>query len=399
MIYLKLRGRVTMNLYRKIIDIQIKLMLLTSCILLLALLAFSHVSASEPIRVLSETVINQFPDGILFSLSVESDLEIQEIDIVYSTAYGSGYNHMDFQRGKNVNASFFLRTKSGGEHQSFFTPPGAVIIYHFEIFDGKILYKTNEKHFVYLDQQFQWESISKEQVTVYFYGPVLKRADVVLTASLLAIERMSPVLGLKEIKPINIVMYNHYRHMIKALPFSSQSSREGLITEGEAFTKMRVLLVLGSDSETEGIASHEITHILVEDAAGNSYPLIPSWLNEGLAEYGNIIPSETYTNALEYGYMTRRLQPLFALNAFSGTPNDIVIAYGKSRNVIYYLINIYGKDKMAAMFFKLNQGFSLDQAMVETYGFNTNGLEQRWIDRVNANAFLYLFSLNKPTYW
>ena len=131
---------------------------------------------------------------------------------------------------------------------------------------------------------------------------------------------MSRVLGLEEVEPINIVTYNNYRHMQAALPPRPQTIREGLITQGQAFTDIRVLLVLGTDPTIEGIASHEVTHVLVDDAAGRAYTILPTWLNEGLAEFGNVSPSESYDNALLYGIYTRRVKPLSHLNRFLGDP-------------------------------------------------------------------------------
>ena len=123
--------------------------------------------------------------------------------------------------------------------------------------------------------------------------------------------------------------------MAAALPFRSQAVSEGLRTQGMAFTDERVLLVHGFDETVTGTVSHEFTHLLVGEAAGAALPQVPAWLNEGLAEYGNIDPTDDYDAALRYGIFTRRIKPLWYLNSFGGTPEDIIIAYGQGLSLIH----------------------------------------------------------------
>jgi hypothetical protein len=177
--------------------------------------------------------------------------------------------------------------------------------------------------------------------------------------------------------------------MQAALPPRAQTVREGLITQGQAFTDIRVLLVLGTDPTIEGIASHEVTHVLVDDAAGRAYTILPAWLNEGLAEFGNVAPSESYDNALLYGIYTRRVKPLAHLTRFLGEPDDVVISYGQSRSVVSYLIHTYGEASMAELMAQLDQTFSLDQAMLQVYGFDQDGLDTEWRTRMGLRPFGY----------
>ena len=146
---------------------------------------------------------------------------------------------------------------------------------------------------------------------------------------------MQSFLGIAPVEPLRIVSYNNYRHMSSALPFRSQAVSEGLKTQGMAFSDERVLLVHGFDETVTGTVSHEFTHLLVAEAAGTAISQVPSWLNEGLAEYGNIDPTDDYDAALRYGIFTRRIKPLWYLSSFGGTPEDIIIAYGQGLSLIH----------------------------------------------------------------
>ena len=209
-----------------------------------------------------------------------------------------------------------LPSGSGGDYY----PPGTKIEFSFEVRDkaGGVL-RTASQEFVYQDNRFDWNTVVEDLITVYYYGEyVQNRAMVVLEAAKQSLEKMLPVLGISPTEPLRIVSYNNYRHMSAALPFRSQAVSEGLQTQGMAFSEERVLLVHGFDETVTGTVSHEFTHLLVGEAAGPALRQVPAWLNEGLAEYGNIDPTDDYDAALRYGIFTRRIKPLWYLNSFGG---------------------------------------------------------------------------------
>ena len=357
---------------------------------LILVAGLTTVSADDGLVVLSDDVTSQFPDGINFNLSVETPSPVDDIRVFYKSkgADNISYGRLDFSEGVATEGTFFLDTSVGTAGGTHFIPPGTVFRYHYQVFteDGES-FKTEQKEFVYTDSRFEWETMSEGPLTVFYYGPTETRAQLILDASLEATATMSRVLGLEEVEPINIVTYNNYRHMQAALPPRPQTIREGLITQGQAFTDIRVLLVLGTDPTIEGIASHELTHVLVDDAAGRAYTILPTWLNEGLAEFGNVSPSESYDNALLYGIYTRRVKPLSHLNRFLGEPDDVVIAYGQSRSVISYLIHTYGEEKMAEFMSQLDHTFSIDVALMQVYGFDQDGLDTEWRTRMGLRPF------------
>lgn len=352
--------------------------------------AVGPASADDDVVVLSDEVTSRFPDGIDFNLSVETASPVDDIRVFYKSkgADNVSYGRLDFDDGPATQGSFFLDTSVGTEGGTNFIPPGTVFNYHYQVFteDGES-FKTKQKEFVYTDSRFEWMTMTEGPLTVYYYGPTETRAQLILDASLEATATMSRVLGLDQVEPINIVTYNNYRHMQPAMPPRPQTIREGLITQGQAFTDIRVLLVLGTDPTIEGIASHEVTHVLVDDAAGRAYTILPAWLNEGLAEFGNVAPSESYDNALLYGIYTRRVKPLAHLTRFLGEPDDVVIAYGQSRSVISYLINTYGEERMAQFMANLDHTFSIDESLIQVYGFDQDGLDAEWRSRMGLRPF------------
>ena len=193
-----------------------------------------------------------------------------------------------------------------------------------------------------------------------------------------AIERMTPVLGVEITEPFSIVSYDNYRDMIAAVPFRAQAvGGERLITQGIAFTDERVLLV-HHDASVEATTSHEFTHLLVAEATGHIQGDVPSWLNEGLAEYANIVEDRQYGAALQRGIQKGTIKPLWFLNTFSGSPEDIIVAYGQGTSVVYHMIDWEGEAKMAELMVALGETRDIDKALEQVYGFDVRGLDARW---------------------
>ena len=362
---------------------------ITSLVLLagLAFAAPAAIRADEGnIEVVEATAESQFPDGIKFSVRANSIDGIDDIRVFFSKVDQRGrsaYRSVDFEPGTNVVGVTILPSGKGGDY----FPPGTKIEYSFEIRDkaGAVV-RTESKEFVYHDNRFEWLTVVEDLITVYYYGEYVRnRAVTVLEAAKANLEKMLPVLGITPTEPLRIVSYNNYRHMATALPFRSQAVSEGLQTQGMAFSDERVLLVHGFDPTVTGTVSHEFTHLLVGEAAGKAISQVPSWLNEGLAEYGNIDPTDDYDAALRYGIFTRRIKPLWYLTAFGGTPEDIIIAYGQSRSVVQYLISNYGEDRMAALFPVLQRTLDIDQAMLEVYGIDQFGLDSAWRENLGLD--------------
>ena len=359
-----------------------KLIFVTSLVLFVGM-AFSTpalASADEGnIQVTEAKAESQFPDGIKFSIIANSVDEIDDIRVFFSKVDQKGrsaYRSVDFDPGESIVGESILPSGAGGDY----FPPGTKIEYLFEVRDkaGAVM-RTEPQDFVYQDNRFEWETVVEDLITVYYYGHyVRERAEIVLEAAKQNLERMLPVLGITPTEPLRIVSYNNYRHMATALPFRSQAVREGLQTQGMAFSSERVLLVHGFDPTVTGTVSHEFTHLLVGEAAGKAISQVPAWLNEGLAEYGNIDPTDDYDAALRYGIFTRRIRPLWYQGAFGGSPDDIIIAYGQARSVVGFMIGTYGPDRMAALFPVLQRTLDIDQALLEVYGMDQFGLDSAW---------------------
>ncbi|MFQ5860274.1 MAG: peptidase MA family metallohydrolase [Dehalococcoidia bacterium] len=359
-------------------------LLLLGVVGLLPLVAVSVAAGDEEgIQVVSTSVESRFPDGILFHVEASSPDQIEEIRVTFRTVGNPrvSYNYLEFSPGTRVEGEWLLSIKGGsGQH----IPPGTQIAYQFEVSDGAgRTLTTEEEVFLYMDNRFDWMPLSQDQVTVYHYGPTERRAEIILEAILETVDQMSPVLGLEPSGlPIRVIAYNNFRHMIPALPPRTRAAEQELITQGQAWSEFNVLLILAFEPEIRGIASHEVTHILVHAAAGGTIARVPAWLNEGLAEYANLEPGLSRTDVLRFAIFTRRLGPLWHLVSVPGDPTDVVIFYAQTHSVVEHLIETYGAGKMRELFQALQAGSSIEEALQQVYGLDQYELDSQWRQRL-----------------
>ena len=364
-----------------------------------ALVAFPAPAAADenvPIKIESSSIISEFPAGFRINLTATSEKPIKSVAVRVKVGLRTrgAYDYLCQDKpgaecgGESatlVGSEFFWRTNTSARY----IPPGTIITYNFEVEDieGNLL-ETDQELFIYEDARFDWEEVSEGPVAVAYHGPVKTRAELVRDAITETLGIMGPILGANTEEPIRVTMYNNVLEMLEALPPGSTTIRRELITEGQAFSDVGTLLVLGGGRQAEGTASHEVTHILVDRGGRSVLRRIPSWLNEGLAEFGNISPGFSYDIALEFAVATNRLQPIMFMEGLPGDPEDVIIFYGQARSTIRFMINEFGPSRMTRLMAELKDGMDMDDAMQSVYGMDRLAMDTLWRESVDAKPYV-----------
>ena len=363
------------------------MLVLIACVFAALVTVQTTYGSSGTIAVSSADVVSEFPEGMRFSIEVESEAEVEEIAVKFRTGTQTRevYGYMEFDEAKLVDSELFWRTNTSGRY----IPPGTIIYYYFEIrdSDGNELV-TDVEEFIFEDARFTWEEVSDGPVAVAYHGPVKTRAEIILEAITQTLDFMGPILGADTTVPIRVTMYNNVKEMLEALPPGSSTIRRELITEGQAFTRIGTLLVLGGGSRAKGTASHEVTHILNHRAGDAAVRGIPSWLDEGLAEFGNVDPGISYDIALEFAMATDRLLPITSMPILPGDPEDVIIFYGQARSLIQFMVFRYGPQAMRELLSTLKAGTNMEDAIQGIYGISRIELENQWRDTLGADHYV-----------
>ncbi len=361
------------------------------------LVGVAGADVSGAVTVRSSSLTSEFPEGFRVRLTASSDEDIESVAIRVRIGRQTrtGYDYLEMTgRDGSLEGELLWRTNTSASY----IPPGTIITYKFEFedTDGR-RFETENAEFVYHDPRFVWKEISQGPVTVAYHGGSEPRAREILDTMLFTLDRMAPLLGADREEPIRVTVYDSWNEMRRAIPPATAAFDRHLITEGQAFTTVGTLLVLGSRSAA-GTASHEMTHIIVHRAGEGVVRKVPPWLHEGLAEFGNVDPGRSYDNALRRAIRQDRLLPVTHMGSLPGRANDVLQFYGQSKALVQMMINDFGTDKMRDFMALYKGGESMDDALTQTYGLDRVALENRWRAAVGASPLSASYSSNeRPT--
>ena len=322
----------------------------------------------EAIRVLEMRQQVNFPDGVELILTAESDTDIVEVKVFFRAA-GSrqwGYAYADFKPGALVTA-----TGSVPASESSYLAPGVDVEYYYQIRDahGAVL-NTQRSTVEYLDDRFDWRRVNIGPLELVYHDIPGDRIADAAHALDRDLQRVVDLLRHEPRDGFKGVIYNSYADANAVFPVQSQTTTDHGTFAGYAFPEQGVFVGQGLDRR---IIVHESTHLLFREALGEKALDTPSWLDEGFATY-----SEPGVRIRGSSDLYGRTPPLRGMNRVSGTPATIPLFYYKSVSVVAYLIEEYGEDNFRRMLGELRAGRVIEDALLNVYGFDVDGLDDRW---------------------
>ena len=332
------------------------------------LIALGPVSAAGGIHVVDSDVVVTFPGEVDLTLTAEGDEEIVEVRVFYRPAGSNiwAYAYADFEPDTKITARQVLPPNS-----VTYLAPGAEVEYYYEIRDAQgNLFKSERASVEYLDHRFDWERTQIGPLTLLYYDHSESRVASVAREVQQDLDRVLRVLQLDPSESMKGVIYNQSSDAQEAFPEQSRTTTERGIFGGFAFPEQGVFVGQGLDRR---IIAHESAHLLFKQALGDRSPDLPAWLDEGVASY-----FEPGGGARSGRTLASRSLPLRAMTSVSGTPRNIGIFYEKAESVVTFLIDEYGEDKFRQFVDQLASGQQVETSMLTTYGFDTDGLDDRW---------------------
>lgn len=332
--------------------------------------------AQGGISVLASSFENKFPNEIIFRVEAKAPAEIKRITLFYSfkgeRRESQAYAYPEFSPAPQVKAEYSLSTKKT------YIPPGTEVTFYWSIEDaaGSKL-DTKPSTFSYDDVRFQWRKLSQEGVTLYWYQGSESFAKGLLEAGLASLQRLSADAGIKYERPMKIWVYASKSDMDPALPRRSDIYSQQTVTLGVRLSA-EVLAVLGNHPEVKGTLAHELSHLVIHQAAEGPFGSIPAWLDEGLAMNAEERVPERYHRILQDAVKRDALISLQSLSAPTGDPSQVDLFYAEAQSVVKFLLSSYDREKMRQLLAAFKEGSRPDDALQKVYGFDTRKLEDLW---------------------
>ncbi len=251
-----------------------------------------------------------------------------------------------------------------------YIPPGATIEWWWALTtnDGDTI-ETARSDYSYVDPRYEWKVIADDVLELYYYENE-DAAEALHQAGRDAISHMSQVLGAEIDFPARIYLWSNAQDATGVERVESSRFEQLIFTGGT-----RVLADLVHVFAPEPwIVVHELTHILTK-VAGEGIAALPAWLDEGTATYAEGAWRSRRGIALQRALDNDDILSVRSIGSSTNTPGDVDLFYGQSADIVTALIDEFGDERFADLFAVFKRGATVDDALMEVYGFDREGLD------------------------
>ena len=351
-------------------------------ILLIILIAISFstptiVHAKENISVLDNSTENHFPSALVFKLKVESSSDITDIRLNYQVEK-MNFAKVISEAWPQFISSPSVETQWIWDMRNSSLPPSAIVHYWWIIEDesgNKLTTPTITIRFN--DNRYPWQSLSSEKLTLFYYEDNQSMAKELLTAAEEALKRLASDTGVYLENPVEIYIYANSKDLQGSMIFPREW------TGGVAFTQYSIIAIGISSynlSWGKNALAHELGHMVTHQLTFSPYGAnLPTWLDEGLAMHAEGQLDDNLQSYLKKAIERQNLISIRSLcSPFSAISEEAYLSYAESQSVVEFLIKNYGNNEISNLLDLLKDGHSIDEALIETYGVDQDGLDQLW---------------------
>ena len=353
-----------------------------TCLCLLLLLLFMHPvqsgSAQSNISIVQDLMISDYPEKLTFQITAQSTANIQSIKLIYSTNVQAcqpsvAFQELDFTPESTVSTEWDLDFSIAGIY-----PPGTLLTWQWQIEDaaGNSLL-SEEQTYLVSDTRYTWQSLSSGPVTLQWYRGTVSFGQALMDIATQALDRLAEEAGITPPPQIWITVYPDAEAIQEVAIHSSEWA--GAI----AFPDYRSIIAGIAPGELDWAADvlpHELAHLTTDALVFNCLGVrLPTWLSEGLAVVAEGDISDYYHDLVISALETDDLPPLRTLaRGFSPYSDEAVRSYAQSGMVIEYMLDQYGPTGMADLLHAIQSGSIPDDALLEVYTLDTDGLDAAW---------------------
>ncbi len=241
-------------------------------------------AAQSGIQLVSDKVTLSFPDTATFQAEFKSSANITSVVLEYGvdqltcgTVIAKAYPQLTASADVQVQWAWDMR-------QSGSLPPGATLWWHWLVQDANGTQFTSPRQTsLWLDSLYPWQVISGGNINLHYYSGGQTFGQTLHDAAAQALVRLSNDVGLQPDKPVDIYIYANTDDLKASILY------EPAWIGGQAYPEFNIVIIGISPDQLDwgkGTEAHELTHVLVGHLTFSCLGFIPTWLNEGLAMYG-----------------------------------------------------------------------------------------------------------------
>ena len=229
-------------------------------------------------------------------------------------------------------------------------------------------------------QEREWFYVQSEHFTVYFYEGGQYLADFTAKEAERAYGQISVLFQYRISRPIPLIVYLSHGDFSVTNAVNLPTYSEGIGGVTELFKNRIAIPFTGDYQAYRSVVHHEIVHAVINDiyyggslqaVIQNNIPTrIPTWFNEGLAEYaaqGWDTESDMYVREAILG---NHLAPIRYLGGY--------FAYRGGQSVWDYIAEQYGTEKIGEILQRVRLTRSVEGSFLRATGLSIDDLSERW---------------------
>ena len=334
-------------------------------------------TAEGGIEVISNQAQTNFPSSITFSLEAEDQVNITNISIECQVNRSSIVPELcrstvSFESSQHITVDWTWDMQDTGG-----VPPGAEIEYRWLIEDASGNAYTSPYSTVrYDDLRYEWQSIASGQITLWWYEGDSSFAQQLIDAANGAVNRLTAEFNVSLGQPVNFYIYAN------ASDLQSSLVNPDIWTGGQAFPDYGAIMI-GIDVDNldwgKRTVAHELGHLVVGQLVYGPFGWLPTWLSEGIAMNAEGELGESFQQDIDQAISNDTLFSVRSIaSSFPADTSEAELSYAESYSVVKFLTDSCGSEKFIKLLDVFKQGSTDDNALLQVYGFDTDGLNGNW---------------------
>ena len=226
---------------------------------------------------------------------------------------------------------------------------------------------------------YNWSFIQTEHFDVYFHDNGEELAHFAAPVVEEAVDEISRVLNWRLRKRVSVIIYNSHSDF-QQTNVTQSYLYEGILGFTELMKNRSVVSFDGSNNNFWHLIRHELVHVVVNDmiyggniqsvVSGRVRLRIPTWMNEGLAEY------------ISMGWDTNADMILRDIATNSNIPGveqlDYYLAYKGGQSVYRFIAERYGEQKIGEIWANMKSRSSAEKGIEKSIGLDMKELTEAW---------------------
>lgn len=252
---------------------------------------------------------------------------------------------------------------------------------------------TTTESFFYEDDQFEWQFLRQDQVTVHWTGPDNGLGQTAMDVVNEALINLRPFLPDATFMPIRVYVYPSAADLRAALRLSGRDWVAGHAAPDLGVILVSVVNTRTATADLRRAIPHELVHVLLhQSASGDGAGQIPAWFNEGLATYVEENPNPNYDVVLKTAVANQSTLPLLELcESFPATEEAAVLAYAQSLSFISYLQSRFGNQAIGQIILAHRDGADCQAAVARALRISLIDLNEDWLEQLEPPTPLAYF--------